>query len=956
MQLPGNNFVAAVERMSRALEQLASAPSATAVLQEVVHCAAASVGLERAAVVWLDPEGLLLSQSTPGLASDAVARCGRRLMEGASREPGPWLFQQGGPALAPDLAGVMDRLGAASLLALPVLASSGGCVGVLLGPSPEPRAFSPEETRRFTLYAQLAGLAIERGRLEESARTAALQARAEAEQAELLRLTSVQAVTEAFGRALTREEVGRAVLELGVPAVGAVGGTVHQASADGRSVELVAAVGTSPALQAPLKSMPREMPEMPGYDAAARGTPVWLESPEDARARYPAFAAFMAHQSCQALAFLPLRVEQRSLGLLAFGFAQARHFTELQRTLMLGLARQCAQAMERARLYETERAARLQAEAAGQRLQLLADAGVLLSGSLEWETTVAGVAQLAVGALSDWCAVDFLDEHGALRRLTVQHVRPERSLMHDKIEIFSPERSRPSAITDVVRTGRSQLVVGLVPPFTQKVEAVPGRPPPEGGSFIIVPLMARQRSLGAMSFVRGPERSPFTEADRSLAEDLAARAGMAIDNARLLRKARAAEAESRHHAARLRILVDVDRLLAEAGLDLPAVLDVIARKVSEVIGDGCVLQLMDEEGAYLEPVTIHHPEPEARWLLAGTVHARRQRPGEGLHGGIVSSGRAVLLPDVDEAEARASHSLPEYLPYLERYGPQSLLVVPLAVKGRVFGTLGVVRDVTGGRPYHEEDQLLLQSLAERAALAIEDARLYGAATEAVRLRDDFLSVAGHELKTPLSALRLQIQMLARVARDVATTPGLAQRVEKAERTSERLGALIDELLDAGRITAGRLQLQREEMDLAALTRDAVGRMSEALARAGSEVKLVADAAVVGRWDRVRLEQVVGNLLSNAAKYGRGQPVEVCVESGHDGRARLVVRDNGIGIASEDQGRIFERFERAVESRQFHGLGLGLWISREIVESHGGHIQVHSTPGEGATFTVELPRE
>ncbi|MGZ3459899.1 MAG: sensor histidine kinase, partial [Archangium sp.] len=178
----------------------------------------------------------------------------------------------------------------------------------------------------------------------------------------------------------------------------------------------------------------------------------------------------------------------------------------------------------------------------------------------------------------------------------------------------------------------------------------------------------------------------------------------------------------------------------------------------------------------------------------------------------------------------------------------------------------------------------------------------------------------------------------------------------AEHTSQRLGALVDELLDAGRITAGRLKLEREEVDLATLARDAVGRMSEALARTGSEVKLVADAQVVGRWDRVRLEQVVGNLLSNAAKYGRGQPVEVRVEAGHDGRARLVVKDHGIGIAPEDQARIFERFERAVNGRQFHGLGLGLWISREIVESHGGHIQVQSAPGEGSTFTVELPRE
>ncbi|HSP78171.1 MAG TPA: HAMP domain-containing sensor histidine kinase [Myxococcaceae bacterium] len=167
--------------------------------------------------------------------------------------------------------------------------------------------------------------------------------------------------------------------------------------------------------------------------------------------------------------------------------------------------------------------------------------------------------------------------------------------------------------------------------------------------------------------------------------------------------------------------------------------------------------------------------------------------------------------------------------------------------------------------------------------------------------------------------------------------------------------LIDELLDAGRITSGRLRLEREEVDLAALVREAVGRMSESFVRAGCEVLLFAELPVSGRWDRVRLEQVVGNLLSNAAKYGRGQPVEVRVEAVDEILARLMVKDGGIGIAPEDQARIFERFERAVTGNQFHGLGLGLWITRQIVESHGGRILVHSTPGVGSTFSVELPR-
>ncbi|MET0406296.1 MAG: HAMP domain-containing sensor histidine kinase, partial [Cystobacter sp.] len=378
---------------------------------------------------------------------------------------------------------------------------------------------------------------------------------------------------------------------------------------------------------------------------------------------------------------------------------------------------------------------------------------------------------------------------------------------------------------------------------------------------------------------------------------------------------------------------------------------------SEVIGDGCVLQLTREEDSTLEPVALHHPDPEARWLLAGTVHARRQHPGEGLHGGVVLSGLPVLLPDIELEAARASGGLGEYLPYLERYGAQSLLVVPLSARGRVFGTLGVVRDVAGGsHPHGEEDRLLLQSLAERAALAIADARLYGAATEAVRLRDDLLCVAGHELKTPLSALRLQIQMLARVTREVATTPDVVQRVVRAERASERLGALVDELLDVGRITSGRLRLRREELDLAALARDVLGRMTESFQRTGSEVRARVDAAVVGRWDRVRLEQVLGNLLSNAVKYGRGQPVELWLEDAGAQGTRLSVRDQGIGIAPEDQARVFERFERAVTDKQFQGLGLGLWITREIIEAHGGSIQVSSVLGEGSTFTVVLPRD
>jgi signal transduction histidine kinase len=169
----------------------------------------------------------------------------------------------------------------------------------------------------------------------------------------------------------------------------------------------------------------------------------------------------------------------------------------------------------------------------------------------------------------------------------------------------------------------------------------------------------------------------------------------------------------------------------------------------------------------------------------------------------------------------------------------------------------------------------------------------------------------------------------------------------------RLTLLINSLLDVSSITAGRLVLEREDVDLAQLVREVIEREEDALAEARCEVRLEAPAPAVGRWDRLRLDQVVTNLVSNAMKFGAGKPIRVAV--GIDGgTARVVVEDEGIGISAEAQARIFERFERAVSGRNFGGLGLGLWISRQIVQQSGGRIGVESQPGAGARFTVELP--
>ncbi len=282
-----------------------------------------------------------------------------------------------------------------------------------------------------------------------------------------------------------------------------------------------------------------------------------------------------------------------------------------------------------------------------------------------------------------------------------------------------------------------------------------------------------------------------------------------------------------------------------------------------------------------------------------------------------------------------------------------VLCVPLASRGRFIGVLAVGRRAGAG-PFRREDAAVLEELGQRSALSLENAALLREAQEAVRVRDDFLSIASHELKTPLTTLKLQLQKMERILRRDPTDTRIAGLLQSVVRQSGRLHALIDELLDLSRITTHRIALVSESLDFGELVAESVERSREPAARAGSSLLLATDGDLHGSWDRVRLEQVVGNLVSNAVKYGAGRPIEVRVLDEGE-LVRLDVEDHGIGISPEDQARIFERFERAVASRHYGGFGLGLWIVRQVVEAMGGRIWVESVAGRGSTFSVELPR-
>jgi signal transduction histidine kinase len=328
---------------------------------------------------------------------------------------------------------------------------------------------------------------------------------------------------------------------------------------------------------------------------------------------------------------------------------------------------------------------------------------------------------------------------------------------------------------------------------------------------------------------------------------------------------------------------------------------------------------------------------------------------------VLTSGDPLLVPVLEPATVAATVA-PQYRRYTERFPMRTLMIAPLRVEGRVLGVLTSWRH-EAGRPYGGEDLLALSSIADRAAVALENARLYAAeqrarsaAEEALRMRDEFLSVAAHELKTPITSLWGMAQlMLRQLDKRGAVEPDRLQRALRMIDTQSRtLARLVEQLLDVSRIEAGKLALDRQPTDLGQLVR-AVVAMAQVRATEHRLRLRTPRAPVRAAVDPLRLEQVVTNLLDNAIKYSpEGGEIEVELAAPEAAGVRLSVRDRGLGIPPERRRHIFDRFYQAHATSHQSGMGLGLYISRQIVELHGGRIEAEFPPDGGTRLVVRLP--
>jgi signal transduction histidine kinase len=448
-----------------------------------------------------------------------------------------------------------------------------------------------------------------------------------------------------------------------------------------------------------------------------------------------------------------------------------------------------------------------------------------------------------------------------------------------------------------------------------------------GEGLVVLPLLLEGRALGVLAVGFDVPRR-FDPRERAVAVALAEQCAQALERARLFVAERRARGEAEAARARLAFLDAVSEHLA-ASLDEVEILAGVTRLCAPALGEWAAV-FAGEEGA------LALVAQAGSTALGAALQAHLRADPRAPLVGASRCGPPALVVDFPEWPAGAS--------------PPAVSVAPLCLAGRSLGAI-VVASEHPPRGEARASLALLGDVGRRTALALEHARLLREANLAAQAREDFLHVASHELRSPLGTLRLSLDLLARDVKkgDLAA---VEQRLRAVSRQAQRLTRLSETLLDVSRITAGRLELAREEDDLAALVREVAARVA-ADAGGAPPISVEAEDAVRCTFDPARMDQVVSNLLSNALKYGGGRPVQVTVRPA-DGRARLEVADRGIGIAADDQARIFGRFERAVSGRAYGGLGLGLWIVRRIVEAHGGTISLTSTPGEGSSFVVELP--
>ena len=406
------------------------------------------------------------------------------------------------------------------------------------------------------------------------------------------------------------------------------------------------------------------------------------------------------------------------------------------------------------------------------------------------------------------------------------------------------------------------------------------------------------------------------------------------------------------------IVKDKVRFLLEAGRILSSTLDYnvtlisVSKLIVDNIADFCIIDVLEDgkinrvvvktskksNQAIANKMFKFLPDPRNKKAIYEAAH----------------TSSSILIKKVTKEWIEGVSSSKEEKKVTEELNLKSLIFAPLISRGKVIGVLSV-GSMDENFSYTEEDESFVNSLALRAGLAVDNSRLYSEAQNALRLRDEFLSIASHELKTPLTSILLSLQFVLRhLQKEKKVDKQIISALKIGIAQSKSLSALMNDLLNISVISTGILKIEPEKTDLIQIINDSIEGFHLKSKKENVKIDFKhKEKHILGMWDKIRIGEVFSNILSNALKYGKGKPIIVVAKKGKS-KVTVEIKDKGIGISKDEMGQIFELFRRTKVAIEYKGMGVGLYISRQIIEAHGGKLTVKSKEMKGSTFTITLP--
>lgn len=656
-------------------------------------------------------------------------------------------------------------------------------------------------------------------------------------------------------------------------------------------------------------------------------------------------------QSCMVV---PLSARGRTIGTMMFlSRTPAHRYGNADLSLAEALALRAALAVDNSRLYhEAQQAVQREHDRVNQ-LRGLADASLVINSAVSLDQMLRIITEQARSVIGAHQCVAITSVDVNRTRFISAASYSEKYAVWRAADHVSDDWGFSAFVCPLSRPMRmAEADLRSLPDWYEFGLETPNYPPPRG--WLAAPLIGFEgRNLGSIQ-LSDKFDGDFTNEDEAIILQLAQMASVAVENARLYREAEAAQ-------QRLAFLAEASTLLVSS-LDYATTLSSVACLAVPFLADWCAVHVIDPKGSIRQLALAHGETLDmelASRLQTGNVTGS-QEPHPVIQQ-VLRTSRSEFFPDASSS-SNGANGLDDGLVPLRQLGLESLMVVPLVAHGQTLGTMSFASTHPEHR-YTAADLALAEDLAHRAALAMDNSRLYGEIQDAVRIRDEFLSTVSHDLKTPLTAIKGRAQLLRRRSDRNDERDGkdwMAEGLGQIDTTATRMSTLINELLDISRLQIGQpVELDRQSVDLVHLVHQGVIEWRQQDSGQHDFEVETALPSLIGVWDVDRLDRVLANLLANAVKYspdgGRITLRLTREEAAGEEWAVLAVIDQGIGIPAADLPHIFEAFIRAgnVVGR-ITGTGIGLAGARRIIEQHGGTIQVVSQEGAGSTFTIRLP--